>query len=114
MRINRRAFVKTGATAAALTALPARAAMSDTALFVYDSRINASAARAAHFSGPKIDVAHMDAENWRSLRTALPQGRITGLTRWSDLVLVRGYGEEQGKRLKSERQRGSLFEWTMA
>jgi hypothetical protein len=113
MRVSRRRFVSGGAAAAAaLAATPVRA-RGRIVLFVYDSRAPLSARAARGSAAPLLDVAEQDKANWRALRAPLPKGEIAGLTRWSDLVLVRGFAEEQGRRLKSERQRGGLFEWRM-
>ena len=83
------------------------------ALVVYDSRIPRSVAFARLHGGAKLDVATQDARRWRRLREPLPAGRIVGLTRWSDLVLVRGFGEDQRKRLRSEMRDGALFRWEL-
>jgi hypothetical protein len=111
--IGRRDFVKSGVMiVASATALPVRAASrSEMHLIVFDSRIAKSVAFANATSLRTIDVARMDDESWRSFRAPLGTGTIAGLTRWSDLVIVRGYAEEQGKRLIRERRQGQLFAW---
>ena len=60
-----------------------------------------------------IDVAEEHGRRWAALRDALPQGRIVGLTRWSELVIARGYAQEQGKRLRHERRVGKYFAWEL-
>jgi hypothetical protein len=112
LRVSRRNFVASGAAAAALASTRVQA-RDRVALFIYDSRVPMSARAARRATAPLIDVAAQDGNNWRGLRAPLPVGPIAGLTRWSDLVLVRGFAEEQGRRLKAERQRGGLFEWRM-
>lgn len=71
-----------------------------------------------HFARPFVrnarDVAGLHAENWATFRAPLPAGTIAGLTNWSDLVIARGYAEEQRRRLRFERQLGHLFEWQIA
>ncbi len=42
------------------------------------------------------------------------EGPVGGLTGWSDWVIVRGLLQEKGKRVKSQRQAGALFHWSMA
>lgn len=114
MKVSRRSLLKAGAVASLAASGTARAvAGAAPALVIYDSRLPESRAFAALVSAPRIDVAHEDARFWKSLREAAPQGRIAGLTRWSDLVLVRGYLEEQGRRVTAETRQGMLFRWDM-
>lgn len=117
MRINRRNLIKAGAVTAVATVATTKAVATDQpALVVYDSRLPESVAFAAALDGAKIDVAHEDRTFWSTLRAGAPKGRVVGLTRWSDLVVVRGELEAQGKRLQAERQRDSHapFLWEMA
>ena len=114
MKLNRRSLLKAGALASLSGSAAARAATQSPALIVFDSRLPASRAFAARQAGARIDLAHQDAEFWRALRAASPEGRISGLTRWSDWVAVRGLLEEKGKRLRAERRTGLLFQWEMA
>lgn len=116
MRVNRRTLIKAGAaTAVAATATVRSAAAETPALVVFDSRLPESIAFAASFGGAKLDVAHEDRQFWTRLRRGAPEGRVIGLTRWSDLVVVRGELERQGKRLLSERQdhTHAPFRWEM-
>lgn len=117
MKINRRSLIKAGAATAAASGVVIRAtAAQPPALVVYDSRLPESAAFAASFSGAKLDVAHEDRQFWATLRAGAPKGRVIGLTRWSDLIIVRGELERQGKRLSSEQQTRphAPFMWEMA
>lgn len=117
MKVSRRNLIKAGAvTAVAATAAGRSAAAERPALVVYDSRLPESVAFATSMGGLKLDVAHEDRNFWATLRAGAPDGRVVGLTRWSDLVVVRGELEAQGKRLKAERQRDSHapFQWEMA
>ncbi len=115
MTVSRRTLLKGTAAIGAATALPAIAARSKVMCTVIDSRIPASLRFAKHAVGPVIDVAHEDAAFWTNLRSA-PEGNVTGMTRWSDFVTIRGLLEEQGKRLRDQSYDGStaLFTWTMA
>jgi hypothetical protein len=113
MRLTRRNFVKVGAAAAVVTPSARLLATTKTELFVFDSQLTESVREANIASAPLLDIAAQQKSNMRALRSALPKGAIAGLTRWSDYVLVRGYAEEQGKRIKTERQRGHLIEWRM-
>jgi hypothetical protein len=116
MTLSRRSLIKSGAAAAAATAAsgPIAAASAMPALVVFDGRSPLSRAFANTHFAPVIDVAIEDDNLWRTLRSAAPTGSITGMTGWSDWVVVRGLLEEKGKRLKSEKQSGTLFLWTMA
>ena len=113
MRVTRRTLIKSGAVVTALAGPNALSARTPT-VTIFDSRHASSKAFARGRTGKRIDVAHQDATFWRDLRSGLPQGRIEGLTSWSDLVFVRGLLEEQGKRLTQERTESGLFRWTMA
>ena len=117
MKVDRRTLIKAGALTAAASAATVRSvAARPPALLVYDSRLPDSLTFAAAFDGPKLDVAQEDRIFWATLRAGAPKGRIIGMTRWSDLVVVRGELETQGKRLKSEQQRDTHapFFWEMA
>jgi TAT (twin-arginine translocation) pathway signal sequence len=114
MSVSRRTILKGTAAIGAATALPVVAASAKPSCTVIDSRIPASLLHAKNAAGPVIDIAHADATFWRSLRAA-PAGSVTGITRWSDFVMIRGFLEEQGKRLRDETHDPAreLFRWTM-
>jgi len=117
MKVSRRSLIKAGAVAVAAAAPSVRSvAARRPSLVVYDSRIPESLAFAQQHGVAAIDVAHEDAQFWRNLRTAAPKGRVLGMTRWTDLVIVRGELEAQGKRLKQESQSSPHhpFVWEMA
>jgi hypothetical protein len=115
MKASRRGLLKAGVLGLAAGATPALAvAGKGPSVLIYDSRLPASRAFAATATGvAKVDVAHQDRTFWRTLRGARIDGTITGMTGWSDLVIVRGLLEEQGKRLRSETRHGMLFRWEM-
>ncbi len=114
MKLSRRNLIKSTAAATVVAAASAKAGSAAApALFVYDSRSAESRALAKRHLCPSIDVAKEDANFWSSLRTLSPSGPVIGLTSWSDLVMVRGFLEEKGLRLKSEKPRGALFHWSM-
>ena len=114
--LDRRSLIKAGAITAAAVATIKSVAAQGPALVVFDSRLPESVAFAQGLGGTKLDVAHEDRTFWSALRAGAPKGRVVGLTRWSDLVVVRGELETQGKRLKSERQNDpqAPFHWEMA
>jgi hypothetical protein len=115
MKASRRGILKAGVLGLAAGATPALAvAAKGPSVLVYDSRLPASRAFAATSAvATKIDVAHQDRTFWRTLRSARIDGTVTGMTGWSDLVIVRGLLEEQGKRLRGETRHGMLFRWEM-
>ncbi|MFM2100415.1 MAG: hypothetical protein RLZZ366_1954 [Pseudomonadota bacterium] len=115
MSISRRTILKGAATIGAAAALPAGAVGSKPICTVIDSRIPASLRLIQNAGGSVIDIAHADTSFWRSLRAA-PAGMVTGMTRWSDFVMIRGFLEEQGKRLRDESHDpvADLFRWTMS
>ena len=119
MRVSRRAMIKGSALAGAAVATPAMAVMAKAApLVLFDSRIPESVAFAATQSPlRKIDLAAGTAEAARAINC--PHA-VTGLTRWSDWVALRGVMEAQGLRLSEEIRaaaplsgRTHLFRWTM-
>lgn len=83
------------------------------ARLVYDSRVPASLDWRGGFPLPAIDLAQQHANLWRELRTVVPDGRIAGLTRWSDHVLARTLLQEKGMRMRIEVRRGDLYYWEM-
>lgn len=110
MRVSRRAFVKAAAVASAAGATPVLAAAT-VALVIYDSRLPQSRLWAARIGGPVVDVAEQHATRWQTLRAPLPEGRIIGLTRWSDFILARGFAAEQRRPLRGTRRAGDLNLW---
>ncbi len=116
MKLSRRTLIKTGSITAVAAMASVRAVGGEApALVVFDSRLAQSRAFAGAHNGPRIDVAHEDANFWRALRADAPVGRVIGLTAWSDLVVVRGLLEEKGKRLKAEHRLGEshILRWEM-
>lgn len=119
MRVSRRSMLKGGALAGAVVATPAMAAMSKPApLVVFDSRIPESAAFAAsQTSADMIDLALGTAQAAGAIKSP---PAVTGVTRWSDWIALRGVMEAQGLRLSEETRaaaplsgRTHLFRWTM-
>lgn len=115
MKITRRTLIKSSAAAATMIATsPGSAREPAPSLIVFDSRNTKSAAFARGVAAPSIDVAHQDTSLWRALRTSDVAGPVSGMTSWSDWVVVRGLLEEQGLRVQQEASEGSLFTWSMA
>ncbi len=117
MRVSRRALIQSGITATAIAvATGGLQAASRQPIILFDSRILRSrefAEAGRREARLLIDVAQQEALLWSALRRDLPPGPVIGLTRWSDLVHVRGYLEEKGKRLIRETRNAMLFEWEM-
>jgi hypothetical protein len=120
MSVSRRSLLKGTVAVSAATAVPAIAFGADQTLTIYDSRIpesQAFAERATH----RLDVVDLDATRWADLRGDLSGvRRISGLTGWSDWIVVRGLLEERGLRLTSESSieapisaKAHLFKWEM-
>ncbi len=115
MILDRRTMLKTSAVLASTVAARGTGfAQPHTILIVFDSRLPKSRTFARAYTGPRIDVAQEDRNFWRKVRATHPVGPVSGMTSWSDWVMVRGLLEEQGKRLKSQQRVGALFRWEMA
>ncbi len=125
MKMTRRNLIRAGGLAGAVAAMPAFAAGNHAALAIYDSRLPEGRlfARQARTQGiSTIDIAGEERGHWRSLRsTPVGAGPVSGVTGWSDWVIVRGLLEEKGKRIRAETRlvhRGpraaTPFAWTMA
>lgn len=121
MRFDRRAMLKGSALVGAAATIPAFAATAAIpALEVFDSRL----AESAHLGGiiaveRRIDLAEVPLRNAHQAMAGA--GRIEGLTRWSDWVVLRGLLEADGLRLASEARLAAplsrhdgLWRWTMA
>jgi len=117
MKLTRRNMLKASGAAALVVSSGLRASgQRDAVLAVYDSRLPESCAFAQHAAAggvALIDVAAEGRTRWAKLRAA-PQGKIIGLTRWSDYVSARGALEDQRKRLRSEIAHGPYLLWEMA
>ncbi len=121
MRIDRRAMLKGSALAGAAATIPvaARAAVIP-AFVVFDSRLAETADYARTAAGLQhIDLAKVPLRDAHSAMAGA--GRIEGLTRWSDWVVLRGLLEADGLRRASEARLGAplsghdgLWRWSMA
>ena len=117
MRLSRRDLLKSGTVAAAAVPAmsPAAALVPDAPVIcVFDSRIAESRMLSRSGAAMEINVADGDRTLWQLARGTLPKGRVAGVTRWDDLVTVRGLLEGRGKRLRSDVRRGQLHYWDMA
>jgi len=85
-------------------------------VIVFDSQKPASRAFAHDQGGTRrIDLALERGRNWSGVRAVRKQGPVAGLTSWNDYVAARGWLEERGLRLASERRDPAhdLIAWTM-
>ena len=118
MKLTRRTMLKSALIAAAAATQAGRsvAAGSGAALIawrVFDSRRPPSRAWLGFDAERVIDVAPDAANRWVRLRALNPEGRVAGMTTWSDFVQVRGLLQEKGRRLRVEERSGDLFYWEM-
>jgi hypothetical protein len=113
MNITRRSVLKCALVAAAAVLGTSRTRPEPGALLVFDSRLPQSLALQRSHAGRSIDLAHEHANLWGDLRRLRSSGNVVGLTRWSDLVQVRGLLEERGSRLRAQARCGRLFYWEM-
>ncbi len=119
MRVSRRAMLRGGALAGSALAVPALAVEAQRLpVIVFDSKIAESVAFVATQNGSRsIDLGD------GGVMGGIPQGNpryVTGLTRWSDWIVLRGLLEERGLRTTEEIRvsgrlsgRDHLFRWTM-
>ena len=114
MNITRRSLLKCALVAAAAVPGTSGPRPEPGVLLVYDSRLPQSLALQQSHVGRAIDLAHEHANRWENLRRLRPDGRVVGLTSWSDLVQVRGLLEQRGSRLRAQARCGRLFYWEMA
>ena len=116
MSITRRAMLQGTLVSAATLATGTSSAMAmpPRALLVYDSRLPQSRALRGAYAGRVLDLAYEQVNLWRNLRKLRPDGRVVGLTSWSDYVQVRSLLEERRSRLRAETRFGRLFYWEMA
>jgi hypothetical protein len=114
--VTRRALLQIALIEASSRAFGAQVASvaSAAVLIVCDRRVTESAAFAKSCTTDCIDVAQDIGERWRRLRRWSGSGPVSGLTRWSDYVQVRGLLQERGLRLRHESRRGALIRWDMA
>lgn len=94
-----------------------RVAVVDRRLAASEDIIRSAAARGARI----IDIGAEDAVLWRNVRALRAgDGGVAGCTRWSDLVMVRGFLEEKGMRLRGQKlfaaqagESATSFLWVM-
>ena len=124
MSVSRRAVLKAASALGVAAAMPVAAKAKSPVLAVCDSRLPESRlfAAAQRRKGVRIvDVAQGDRALWTLARQEFnTAGPITGMTGWSDWVVLRGLMEEQGKRLTRETRiphkgarMATPFEWVM-
>lgn len=120
--IGRRDFFALSGAALAGAAMSSAAAAGARPIAVYDLRIAESAKFAAHAAARGqllFDVSDQHDTFWKAARRhAFDTNEISGLTRWSDWVALRGHLSERGFRVAREERIDTLtgptlFAWTM-
>lgn len=111
MNLTRRTVLGGTAGLAALGAVPGGLGGRLPTLHVFDSRLGGKPRLAQAFH----DIAGEDASLWRASRTlALAAGdHVSGVTRWSDWVALRGLFGERGLRVQSLVVEHSIAIWQM-
>jgi hypothetical protein len=133
MKASRRAFlggaggVVTAAAASVTT--PAAAQMLDTltaaqsaSVVLHDPRIPMNAEVAARLVANGARIIELDGDAVRQWRTEIgavlsrPDTRLFGLTRWADLIIVRGLAAESRRHMRYEQHHpeGGHFTWLIA
>jgi hypothetical protein len=109
--VTRRALLGGAAGVTGFAAMPMAFANPRPDLHIFDSRLDPAPrlARAMH------DIANEDATHWRVSRglAVKPGVRVTGVTRWSDWVILRSLFNERGLRTRSLSMTGSIATWEM-
>jgi TAT (twin-arginine translocation) pathway signal sequence len=107
MKLSRRTMLKSAGVASVAAAIvPGQTIAAKPMLAVYDSRLPEARAFAAQVQAQgirTIDIAGGDKDLWHIARQDLATpGAVSGMTGWSDWVVLRGLLEERGKRLVRE------------
>jgi hypothetical protein len=110
--VTRRALLGGAATLTGGAVAPSMLVRSAVKLHIFDSRFGVAAAAALAYH----DIATEDASLWRASRNLVLQSgdRVTGVTRWSDWVSLRGLFSERGLRTSGVMVRGNLATWEMS
>jgi hypothetical protein len=111
---SRRYLLKASAATSLVLGYGAHAGLqTGSGLFITDSRLPESLVLARKLDLKILDIASENENMWASLRHFSHAGDVSGLTRWSDWVLIRGMLEEKGKRVRQQTRIGGLFYWRM-
>jgi hypothetical protein len=110
--VTRRTLLAGAAGVGGLVLVPITFTDNAPSLHVFDSRLRGSkrSARAVH------DLANEDGSLWRASRDLRPGpgDRVTGMTRWSDWIAMRGLLGERGLRARSLSVKGNIAIWEMS
>jgi hypothetical protein len=118
MIVNRRTMIAgSGAAIGAVAMMPAAVNARTATLHIHDSRLpnihQSRLAQATH------DIANEEAQLWRAFRslTVVRGDIVTGATRWSDWVALRGLLAERGLRERAtelhKTAMGTIVIWEM-
>lgn len=114
MTVSRRTLIKGSALTLVVSTVGSSVVdLPDVAAVIFDSRLLASQAFAAHYHGRRIDIADEDPKFWQSVRTMAKQGHIVGMTGWADFVIVRGFLQDRGMRITHETFENGCCRWSM-
>lgn len=109
--VTRRALLGGAAGVAGIAVMPSALAKQEPALHVFDSRLGLLKPRARVHH----DVANEDASLWRASRdlAVKPGDQVTGVTRWTDWIAMRGLFNERGLRTRRVTVAGNIATWEM-
>lgn len=112
MTLNRRALIKGAAACSGAVGLaPLARAMPSVDIALHDSRFGMPLALAATRT---IDLVDERRTHWATIRAGLGRARsVTGITTWSDYVLIAHELERRGFRRAAEGQVGRLWRFTL-
>lgn len=114
--VGRRDLLKASLITPLLLTGPAvRAAARSSKLVVFDNREPVSRQFASEQVGAKLDLAGQEEEQWARLRNVADFSHACGVSRWSDLLIVRAVMHDRHKRLIHEQQLfPHVFAWVFA
>ena len=109
--VTRRALLGGVAGVTGLATVPTAFTRSKPTLHIHDSRLSTPRPRSIALH----DIAGEDASLWRASRdlALAPGDRVTGVTRWTDYVNLRGLLGERGLRTRRVTLAGSIATWEM-
>ncbi len=114
MIFTRRDLLAGGSIASVAIATSTRAIESrSNQITIFDSRDARSRTFAAAGPEQNIDVAQKSVNLWSVLRKVPRETFVSGFTRWSDFIAIRGQLESAGLRVKYLKPQGDFIDWAM-
>jgi hypothetical protein len=118
MIVNRRTMIAgSGVAIGAIAMMPAAVNARTATLHIHDSRLDYVSK--SHVAQATHDIADEEAQLWRTSRalTVVRGDTVTGATRWSDWVALRGLLAERGLRERTSKLHttamGTIVIWEM-